>query len=212
MNANALSAPSRQPGGAVAPSCGTRADLVEGLRRGDPRAVEALLTEQGPTLVSIARSILGDEHQAMDAVQDGVISALRAIDALRDADALSAWLRKTVTNAALAHLRKRKRRRERAIDDYLPMYFEDGHRVDPRAPWSADACDPEREETRAMVREAIEELPAAYREVIMLRDMLEMDTHETARVLDITFTNVKVRLHRARQALRTILEERLVHA
>ena len=58
-----------------------------------------------------------------------------------------------------------------------------------------------------MVRAKIEELPAPYREVIMLRDIMGLDTAGAASVLGIEENNLKVRLHRARQALRTLLEE-----
>lgn len=195
--------------GAGRPGGQDSAQLIEGLRQGDRVAVETLFREQGPLLMSIARSIVGDEPTAHDAVQEGVVSALKSINSLRSPDCFPAWLKKTVTNAALAHLRKKGRRRERSIEELLPHFHDDGHRNTDRASWATNAPDPEREETRDMVRSAINELPEPYRGVIMLRDILGMGTEETSRVLGISCTNAKVRLHRARQALRTLLEERM---
>ena len=78
--------------------------------------------------------------------------------------------------------------------------------------WADDvAAGAEKAETAVLVRQAIAELPEPYRMVLQLRDIEEMDTAETARVLGCTAGNVKARLHRARQALRTLLERRLAN-
>ncbi|MEZ6243124.1 MAG: sigma-70 family RNA polymerase sigma factor [Phycisphaerales bacterium] len=187
------------------------AALVERLRAGDPAAPESLLDAYAPALLAIARSILGDENAAMDAVQDAVVSALRSLDTLQDPGALGAWLKRTVTNAALVELRRRRRRRERPIEDLLPSFHADGHRVVDSAPSGLDAVEDrmDREAMLARVREAMEELPDHYREVIMLRDVMGVGTNEAAATLSITPNHVKVRLHRARMALRTLLQERL---
>ena len=79
--------------------------------------------------------------------------------------------------------------------------------AEPAAPWKQGALDAlERRELQGRVRGAIEELPDSYRVVLLLRDVEELDTQETAEALGITPANVKVRLHRARQALRTLLD------
>jgi RNA polymerase sigma-70 factor (ECF subfamily) len=67
-----------------------------------------------------------------------------------------------------------------------------------------------RAEVRALVRAAIDRLPERYRTVLVLRDIEELDTEEAASVLGVTANAVKIRLHRARQALRTLLERELV--
>jgi RNA polymerase sigma-70 factor, ECF subfamily len=109
-------------------------------------------------------------------------------------------------NTALMTLRSRRRKPEASIEDLLPAFQEDGHHVEQFSDWAAPADELiHRAETRAMVRACIERLPDNYREVLMLRDIEELSTDETARMLATTSTAVKVRLHRARQALSTIL-------
>ena len=87
---------------------------------------------------------------------------------------------------------------------------EDGHQLDPPDPW-AETGDQvlHRAELRQTVREAIDQLPDTYRNVLLLRDIEELDTQETADVLGISTNATKTRLHRARQALRTLLDGHL---
>jgi RNA polymerase sigma-70 factor, ECF subfamily len=108
-------------------------------------------------------------------------------------------------------LRARRRRPEASIDDLLPTFQEDGHHVEQFADWCAPADElMERAQIRAIVRACIDRLPDNYREVLILRDIEELSTDESARVLSMTPTAVKVRLHRARQALSTLLRKELV--
>src|SRR5262249_14100424 len=139
------------------------------------------------------------------------LAAFRAIDTFAGAARLSTWLHRIVLNAALMKLRSRRRRREEPIDDLLPRFDEDGYWAEPASGWdtSSDVL-LERQETRAMVRNPIDRLPANYRSVLLLRDIEELDTDEVASLLGVTSNAVKTRLHRARQALRTLLERELV--
>ncbi len=183
-------------------------ELVCGLRAGGEDAVRQLFAEHGPGLVALARSIVGCEQRAQDVVQDAVVRALRSLGTLERPEALGAWLRRITTNVALQELRTRGRRRERSIETLLPVFRNDGHREGVRESWAgADRSPMEREETRRAVRDAVEALPDSYREIIMLRDLMGMDTAETSAVLGISQNLAKVRLHRARQALRSLLEE-----
>ena len=106
-------------------------------------------------------------------------------------------------------LRSRKRRPEESIDDLLPTFKDNGHAaVEPRD-WSPSALQlVETRETRDFVRDCIDRLPEIYRTVLLLRDIEELDTAEAATVLGVTEGVVKVRLHRARHALRKLLSER----
>lgn len=182
--------------------------LVEQIRLGDPAGAERLVTEHWSRLVGLARSILGCDQEAQDAAQAGLVSALSRIGDLQDSAAFEGWLNRIVVNAALARVRSRKSRRERNMEDLLPRFQEDGHRADVRDTLNVTSGAPvESQEVRTLVRSKIEELPEPYREVIMLRDILGLDTAGAAAALGIEENNVKVRLHRARQALRTLLEE-----
>ncbi|MCG3127095.1 MAG: hypothetical protein CHACPFDD_01953 [Phycisphaerae bacterium] len=184
------------------------AALVGWLRASEPAACEAFVRREVGRALAVARRLLGSEADAADAVQDAFASFFTSLDRFRRDARLSTWLHRIVVNAALARRRAAARRHERTIDELLPTYEPDGHRQGVRPAWDASgAASLEREETRAIVRRRIDELPADYRDVIMLRDVEEMGTAETAAALGVTPGAVKVRLHRARQALRSLLEE-----
>jgi RNA polymerase sigma-70 factor (ECF subfamily) len=183
------------------------AALVEQLRRGDPQAFEALVRQYGGRMLATARRLVGTDDDARDVVQEAFLAALRAIDGFAGAARLSTWLHRIVINAALMRLRSQRRRREESIDGLLPRFDDEGRWAEPASLWDAstDALF-ERHETRAMVRRAIDQLPLNYRSVLLLRDIEELDTDEAAMLLAVTPNAVKTRLHRAHQALRTLLQ------
>lgn len=182
-------------------------ELLAGLRAGDPQAYEILVRTYGGRLLAAARRILHSEEDAHDALQDAFLSAFRAIGSFQEGARVSTWLHRIVVNAALMKLRTRRRRPEESIEELLPTYLEDGHRENPGPAWKENTETLlGRQEVRAAVRECIDRLPEAYRTVLLLRDIEELDTEETARLLEVTPNAVKIRLHRARQALRTLLD------
>jgi RNA polymerase sigma-70 factor (ECF subfamily) len=183
------------------------APLVAALRAGDAAAFESVVRTYGGRLLVVARQVVGSEEDAHDALQDGFITAFRAIDRFEGKSKLSTWLHRIVVNAALMRLRSKRRKREQPIDDLLPTFSEDGHENRPTTEWNQSAlAGIQRKETQAAVRACIDQLPDDYRTVLLLRDIEELDTAEVARLLEITEGNVKVRLHRARQALKSLLE------
>ena len=185
---------------------GPESALVERLRRGDGAAFEELLRAHAGRMLAVARRLLSNEEDARDIVQDAFLSAFRSIERFDGQAALGTWLHRIVVNAALTKLRSRRRRPERPIDDLLPTFLDDGHQVRPARDWPDPSAALTRGETRDAVRRHIAELPEDYRVVLLLRDIEELDTEETARLLGLTPGAVKTRLHRARQALRTLLE------
>jgi RNA polymerase sigma-70 factor (ECF subfamily) len=180
--------------------------LLERLRRQDQDACEELVRTQTGRLLSVARRMLRNEDDARDAVQDGFMSAFRALPDFNGQCKLSTWLHRIVVNAALMKIRTRTRRPEEAIDDLLPRYLDDGHHAEPTSQWTSANELIEQRETRERVRAAIDRLPESYRVVLLLRDIEELDTAETAAALGLTPNTVKIRLHRARQALARLLE------
>jgi len=182
------------------------ADLLAALRAGEPSAYEEAVHRYSPRMLAAARRILQNEADAHDAVQDAFLSAFRGLDQFEGQARLATWLHRIAVNAALMKLRKRRQMPERSIDNLLPRFSEDGHQAEPAAPWdSAAERVLERQETRDFVRRAIDELPENYRTVLLLRDIEGLDTEETAKHLGVSQGVVKTRLHRARQALRTLL-------
>ena len=186
------------------------ATLLAELRRGSDAAYETLVRTTSPRLLAVARRILSSEEDARDALQEAYTSAFKALPRFEGQSRLSTWLHRIVVNTALMKLRSKKRRPEDSIDSLLPGYKDDGHQAFDPEDW-AEGVDVllERAETRAFVRAQIDRLPDNYRTVLLLRDIEEMSTPETAKALGITENAVKIRLHRARQALRALIHERL---
>jgi RNA polymerase sigma-70 factor (ECF subfamily) len=184
--------------------------LRERLRAGEEAAFEELVRAYGGRMLAVARRFLPSEEDARDAVQDAFLSAFRAIGRFEGQAKLSTWLHRIVVNAALMKLRTRRRKPEQSIEDLLPGFLEDGHLAHQALEWRKPAEDPvEREQLRALLRESIDQLPGDYRNVLLLRDIEEFDTEETAQLLKVSVAAVKTRLHRARQALRGLLEPHL---
>ena len=170
-------------------------------------AFEELVRRYSGRLLRAARRVLDSEEDARDALQDAFVAAFRALDDFEATARLSTWLHRIVINASLMKLRTRRRHPEEPIEPLLPLFAEDGHHAAAAAAWDEGADSAvQRAETRAMVREAIQRLPETYRTVLLMRDIEDVDTPETARLLGVTTGVVKTRLHRARQALRTLLD------
>ncbi len=167
---------------------------------------EDLIRRFGPRLLAVARRLLRSEEDARDAVQDALLAAFRAMDRFEGQAAPETWLHRIVVNTALMKLRSRRRKPEAAIEDLMPRFLEDGHHERHVDPWPDD---PEtllgRAETQALVRTCIDRLPEAHRTILILRDVEELSTVEAARALGISEGAAKLRLHRARLALRGLL-------
>jgi RNA polymerase sigma-70 factor, ECF subfamily len=185
--------------------------LVERLKAHDEEAFETMVRQYGGRMLATARRLLGNEHDANDAVQQAFISVFRSIATFNGEAKLSTWLHRIVVNAALAQMRYRRRRPELPIDDLLPRFDEEGRWASEVA-YNTEARENLREiltdgrETQEMVRRCIDRLPTAYRAVLVLRDIEELDTAEAAKMLAVTPNAAKIRLHRARQALKTLIE------
>jgi RNA polymerase sigma-70 factor (ECF subfamily) len=184
--------------------------LIARLRAGDEVAFEAVVRRYGGRMLTAARRLLRSDEAARDAVQEAFLSAFSAMSRFDGRSRLSTWLHRIVINCALMRLRRQRRRPEESIEDLLPRFADDGHWLSGQSQWDG-TCETllQRQETRALVRECLGRLPDTYRTVIMLRDIEELDTAEAAELLGTTANALKIRLHRARQALRTLIEQRL---
>jgi len=181
--------------------------LVARLRAGEESAFEQLVRSTSGRLLAAARRLLRNEEDARDAVQSAFIRAFQSLSRFREESRLSTWLHRILVNEALMKLRSRARGEEESIDPLLPTFVADGHQTRDTVDWSESADKAlERAETRALINRAIDQLPESYRTVLVMRDLEEMNTAEVAEMLGVSANVIKVRLHRARQALRTLLE------
>ncbi|MBL8875337.1 MAG: sigma-70 family RNA polymerase sigma factor [Phycisphaerae bacterium] len=160
----------------------------------------------GGRMLAVARRILVDENESQDAVQDAFISAFRNIDKFEGNSQIATWLHRITVNACLMRLRKKRRKDEVSLEGLLPAFRADGNPAHQAGTWRRAATGDEQAETRESIRVAIAKLPEHYRIVLVLRDIEGLDTAQTAELLETTEAAVKIRLHRARQALRELLD------
>lgn len=181
--------------------------LLAAVRRGDEAACATLVQRYGGRMLAVARRFLTCEQDAADAVQEAFLSAFRALETFAGDAKIGTWLHRIVVNACLMKLRSARSRPTTSIENLLPTFDDTGHHARRLAAWQGAPTEQvEAAELRQQVRTCIDALPEPYRVVLLLRDIEELDTAETAQRLGLTETAVKVRLHRARQALRTLLD------
>ena len=164
----------------------TGGELVEAARRGDPGAVERLLSEARPDLRRLARRVCRGPDDAEDAVQHALWVLHRRVGTLRTASAVAAWLFRVVARECRRLLRSRSQ---------------------PAVPVALDALEatPVPTGLRHDLARAIETLAPPYRAALILRDVEELTAPEAAAVLGITPEALKSRLHRARAEVRARL-------
>src|SRR5437870_6202854 len=178
--------------------------LVEALLHGEPSAAERLVTTYQDWAYRLAIRIAGNAQDAEEVVQDAFLTVVRKIDTFRGESAFGSWFYRIVANAAYQKLRGRQgRRRELSLDEVLPVFDEASRHVAPMIDWSPRVDDPSvQTELRAALTSAINELPAVYRTVLVLRDVEGRSTLEIADALRLSVPNVKSRVHRARLFVR----------
>jgi RNA polymerase sigma-70 factor (ECF subfamily) len=182
------------------------AELVSRVAAGDPHAFALLMRRHNRMLFRAARSILRDDSEAEDALQDAYLQAFRAIGQYRGEAKVSTWLTRIVVNEAIARSRKRAREAE-----VTPLFADPGLELRHGEEIMDDAADtPERgamrAEARVLVERSLDALPEAFRTVFMLRAVEEMNSEEVAACLGIPEATVRTRYFRARAMLRASLE------
>jgi RNA polymerase sigma-70 factor (ECF subfamily) len=189
----------------------TDGELVQRIQAKDVVAFELLMRRNNQTLYRAARSILKNEEEAEEAVQDAYLKAYSAIDDFRAGAALTTWLTRIVINEALGRRRKHQRRAEliqlnkqleRAPDS------EEGFQMQHHAAGSP-VVNAERTETRRLIERNIDQLPEAFRSVFVLRALEEMTVQETASCLGIPDATVRSRFFRARGLMREAIAQEI---
>jgi len=181
--------------------------LVSGLIEGESAATEQLIRIHQNWMQALAKRMLNDDALAEDCVQESFISATQKAASFQGHSSLKAWLKRIVINNCLMKLRHQKRRNEIKVDDLMPLFDHNDYRLEPH--WHAIKT-PEAvlqdHQNSEQILEHINQLPDDYRVVLLLRDIEELSTKEAAKALECSEGTVKVRLHRARSALKKMLE------
>jgi RNA polymerase sigma-70 factor (ECF subfamily) len=188
------------------PANATDAELASRVAAGSEAAFRLLMRRHNQALYRTARSILRDDAEAEDALQDGYMAAYRAIGGFRGDAKLSTWLTRIVVNESLARLRKTRRGGE-----VIPMDGEtDRALAAAEMRMSEESPNPtEREaigaQSRRLIEAKIDQLPDAFRTVFVMRAVEEMTSEEVAAALDIPEATVRTRFFRARGLMREAL-------
>lgn len=159
---------------------------------GDLGAFEALMRRYNRRVFRTARGILRDDAEAEDAVQDTWIAVYRHLAKLESPEAFSSWLTRIAVRSALARVN-----RERPLESLDVIEETD---CASEAVGVEEAM--EKKQVSMLVEQAMDSLPASYRVALMLRDIEQMSGAEAADALGISEENLRIRLHRARAALR----------
>jgi RNA polymerase sigma-70 factor, ECF subfamily len=172
-------------------------EVVKRVLAGDTALYEIIMRRYNQRLYRVARAILHSDVEAEDVMQDAYVRAYQHLKQYSGRSPFGAWLTRIAVNEALARLRSRGR-----IQELEAMF----NGSDDAPILMSNMKSPEEQvsnrETNQLLEEAILALPGNYRTVLMMRDVEEMTTADTAAALKLTEENVKVRLHRARAMLR----------
>ena len=182
----------------------TDEEIVDRVKSGDTALYEIIMRRYNQRLYRVARAILRDDAESEDVMQDAYVRAYQHLDQFAGRAPFSTWLTRIAVHEALARLRSRKR------NEQLSETEEDGDllmNIAEPSPGPEDNASIA--EASQFLEAAVLELPEQYRRVVILRDIEDMSTAETAAVLDLTEENVKVRLHRGRSMARNWLMSKI---
>lgn len=186
-------------------------DVVARVLGGDPAQFEVLMRRYNARLFRIARSIVGDDDEAEDVVQESYFRAWSKLGQFEGRSSFATWLTRIAVHEALARARRRGRQHAFGVgaedDDEGVHMVGRGDGVHDVSPGPQDLA--ANHELRRLLDAAVDELPDSQRLVFVLRDVDGMSGAQTAEALETTEGAVKVRLHRARGALRRIIEGRM---
>lgn len=190
---------------------GAESVLLDQARGGDPDAFRALVEPHLGMFQAVIQRILLDTLDSQDALQEALLTMHQELARFEGKSRFSTWGYRICVNEALMLRRSRVRRREDAMEDFLPRFRDDGHLMDVEAVLDlgqeAEALVvAEREQLKAKVLEGLDRLSDDQRAVFVLKDLEDWDTEDIARHLGISRDLVRQRLHRARLGMRGTLE------
>lgn len=192
---------------AEAPEGWTDEEVIRRVGSGDTASYEIIMRRYNQRLYRVARAILHDDAEAEDVIQDTYVRAYQNLHQFAGYALFSTWLTRIAVHEALRRVRLRNRSQQL---DEIEQDEEGSMKAVETSP------DPEQRASNAQIgrllEEVVLELPDSYRTVVMMRDIEDMSTTETAEALDLSVQNVKIRLHRGHAMMRTALTARLGEA
>lgn len=182
-------------------------ELVQAINSGRNELFPRLVAKYQQKLYNFGMRMCGDAHDAEDLVQETFLNVFRYLEGFRYETRFKNWMFRVATTTCLKAKRRPKHApdRELSLEEFLPG---EGEALPDQAPaWAHRPLEQLlNEELAHHIQQAILELPKKYRMVVVLRDQEGFSTEETAQILDISVSNAKVRLHRARLFLREKLK------
>lgn len=184
-------------------------ELIARAKNRDSLAIKALIQQHNRRVYRIARSIVGNDSEAEDVVQEAYVRAFTNLDAFRGESNFRTWLSRIVLNEAFGRLRRRRPtvdwadyEQQPAMQAQIIAFPLTNTQLDPE-------CTMAQREIQAMLEKLIDELPEAFRIVLVTRLIEGMSVEETADLLHLHPATVKTRLHRARRLLKDGLEKQI---
>ena len=189
----------------VSPHKADEKTLISLLLKGDAKAFEYVVSQYHNLMLSVARAIVGEAF-ADEVVQEAWVSAIKALPKFEQRSSLKTWLLHITSNGAKS--RSRRESRQISLDDGWEAVPSDkfdhhGHRLDDIYPWHQETPEAllQNEELQDVIQHCFQQLPANQRAVLTMYDMEGYEMTEICNILDLSASNVRVLLHRARTAL-----------
>jgi RNA polymerase sigma-70 factor (ECF subfamily) len=181
--------------------------LMDRIRAGDVRAFHTIVRQYDQRMLAVAGRLLRHGEDRADAVQDALLAAYRSRASFKGNSKLWTWLYRVLVNACLTIRRSRYRHHVLSLHDLPRHIWERGRPATPgRRDTEPAYTRAEQTEVLEQIRGCIARLPPRYREILHLRHIEELGTDQIAQRLGTSRSTVKTRLHRARLALRALLE------
>lgn len=187
------------------------AEIVARVRGGEPALYELIMRRYNRRLFRIARSILGHDGEAEDAVQEAWVQAYFKLQQFRGPGGFPGWLCRIATTQALMS-RRRRHLVPVPLDILDRPANQEAAMADPRSPGNDPAASLHEQQLRHMLERAIDQLPDAYRATFVLREVEGLSVAETGQLLGIEEATVKTRVHRARRLLQRDLTGEMAEA
>ena len=179
-------------------------EIIKEVLNGNTSLFEVLMRRYNQRLFRIQRSYISDEEAVKDTLQQTYLKAFKNLDSFRGEAQFSTWITRIAINEALKYLNKEDRYSD--IHEISGVISRKSHPDD-------NTNTPEenmiQRDLQRLLEKAVDQLPPKYRSVYMMREVEQISTKETAECLDISRSNVKVRLHRAKQKVRKQLEQQV---